>query len=284
MEYSEQLPLFPELFMFSQFSPSKLKVLQKCPLQYYLKYIVKYTPEITPTNDTTARDAGKTLHSILELAVKGIELDKAVSASKEINEIDEAFWEANVAPHLENVETFLTKLEKFNNAHGIVKIQTELKVGVTRDWKKTTFFDPNVFMRGVIDLLLVGTDRAFIIDHKKGGNSEWGLKNYMDQLNVYKPFTLALYPDIEFVAAGIHFIEEGAVSLEPDFSPKEHIVKSIIPLIEYNVSEAEKAVRETGYFKHYRGPHCKYCDFNDDCSAKKLLTLEKESANILNGG
>ena len=280
LEY-EQLPLLPEIFMFSNYSPSKLKTLQKCPLQFYLRYVLKYSPELIPENDTTARDTGKMLHSILEFSVKGIQLDKAISVTRETHDATDEFWSTNVVPNLPNVETFLHKLDKFTAHHGITKVYTELKTGVTKDWKKTTFFDPDVHMRGIIDLLLVGSNRAFIIDHKKGGTASYGLRNYMAQLDVYKPFTLALFDDVDHVAAGIHFIEEGSVSLEPCLMTRDHIIQSIIPVIDYQILEAERAVRETGFFKHYRGAHCKYCDFDADCKAKKLLTLEKESGKLL---
>jgi hypothetical protein len=269
--------------MFNQYSPSKIKVLKKCPLQFYLKYVSKYEPQIKPDHDVTNRDTGTLLHSVLEFAVKGISVDKAVMLTRAKHEFTDEFWNDNVSPHLPNVGTFLSKLDKFKTFHRIDKVSTELKMGVTKDWKATHFFDSAVFYRGIIDLLLISksTAKAIILDHKSGGSGQWGIKMHKPQLDVYKPFILASHSEVEEVAAGIHFVKEGSVVLEKSFSPKDLIIKSIIPTIEHDAYMAERDVRETGFFKHYRGPHCIYCDFDADCKAKKLVTIEKESGKVL---
>lgn len=272
--------------MFSQYSPSKIKTLKKCPLQFYLRYVLKYVPQIQPDHDVTNRDTGTLLHSILEYAVKGTTIDNSIMLTRAKHEFPDEFWLENVQPHIPNVETFLQKLDRFNAEHHIDRISTELKMGVTRNWKMTTFFDANVFYRGIIDLLLISKaqGKAIIIDHKSGGSGEWGIKMHQSQLDVYKPFVLAAHPEVEEVAAGIHFIKEGSVVLEKGFTGKEMIQKSIIPGIEHEAEMAEQEVRELGFFKHYRGPHCIYCDFDADCKGKLLKAIEKESAGVLKDG
>ncbi len=272
---------FETTAMFAQYSPSKLKLLRNCPLAFYLRYHLKYEPQNPPENDTTLRDTGTYLHSVLEHSIKGLPVATSISFTKEKLDVSKEFWTEYVEEHIPNVEKFLKTLDRFNAKHGVTKILTEQKLGVLKDWSRTSFFNPDVYFRGVIDLLLLAENKAFVFDHKSGGSAQWGIKNHMSQLDSYKAFVISNYPKVEEVAVGVHFIKEGTVGMEKAFTAGDHVRSAVIPIIDFTITSAENDVRGIGFFKHFRGSHCKYCDFDADCRQGLLKGIERDSAKDL---
>lgn len=266
---------------FDQWSPSKIKTLRQCPLKYYLQYIKKMKIETPASQDTTARDAGKALHSILEYMAKGLTHPEAVLKTKMEYKKGMDEWQKYVEPNLYNVRRFVERFEEFSKVNPVEKLCPEVKLGVRRDWSLCDFFAPDVYFRGIVDLtILLKNKDAIVIDHKKGGTAEFGLKNYEAQLNPYKILVLAKFPHVQNVSAGIHFVEEGTVPIGNKTSA-EQIIEMERPKLVYDINCGVEAVQELGVFKHKRGSYCKYCDYNEICKAKEYGSFEKESIPIL---
>lgn len=285
-------------------SASKLKMLEKCPYQFYLKYILKVKPDDDFVQDTSMADIGTTAHRILEHLVLGKSIDEAYAlAKKEHCDVDPTTvkkghavltreqWDNSIITLENSIIQFKEKLEVFERNNKVRAKFTELRLGVTRDWKPTTFFASNVYFRGIIDLVLEiefdprEAPDALIIDHKHGGGEFGGVKNYQQQLDTYKPLYHFGKRKTSGIQAGIHFIKAGNTAYD-EYDDSQTIEKSLVSKIEWLIDGAIDTVKELGYFKHIRGNHCKYCEFDQQCkegvlkpnelSTKKYFEIKEE--------
>jgi hypothetical protein len=274
-------------------SSSKLKMLEKCPYQFYLKYILKVKPDDDFVQDTSMADIGTTAHKILEHLVLGKSVDESYSlAKKEHCNVDPALirkgqailteeqWANSIIPLENSIITFKEKLEVFERNNKIKAKFTELRLGVTKDWKKTTFFADNVWFRGIVDLIIeIETEPgyapdALIIDHKHGGGEfGGGIKNYEQQLDTYKPLYHFGYRKTSGIQAGIHFIKAGNTAYG-EYADAKEIETKLVNRLEWLIDGAIDTVKELGFFKHIRGPHCKYCEFDKQCKDGELKSNE----------
>lgn len=275
-------------------SPSKVKMLEKCPYQFYLKYVLKVKPDDDYVQDTAMADVGTIAHRILEHIVLGKSVGDAYKATKiEHCEVPLEYirkgsanitgdkWAQSIETLEANIITFSEKMETFARNNTVVKHHTELKLGVTKDWKKTTFFANDVYFRGIVDLAIeldagAGYRPDFlVIDHKHGGG-EFGTpstRNYQQQLDSYKPMIHYGFKASSGIQAGIHFIKAGSTAYD-EYTSAEEIETKIRKKVEWIIEGAVDTTIERGFFKHVRGAHCVYCEFNDQC--KPGLLKENE--------
>jgi len=286
-------------------SASKLKMLEKCPYQFYLKYILKVKPDEDHVQDTSMADVGTTAHRILEHVVLGKSITDAFAITKREHccvpieilkkgtaNLTELQWQTSIIPLENNIITFKEKLEAFERNNKIKRMLTELRLGVTKDWKPTTFFANNVYFRGVIDLIIeIETEPGYapdilVIDHKHGGGEfGGGVKNYSQQLDIYKPLYHFGHQKTSGAQAGINFIKAGNTAYD-NYVTAEEIENALLKKLEWLIQGAIDTTAEAyGYFKHIRGTHCQWCEFNDVCkpgllkenelSTKKYFTIKK---------
>lgn len=82
----------------------------------------------------------------------------------------------------------------------------EIKMGVTKDLVPCTFFSKEVWIRGIIDLLIIDKDNklAWVIDYKTNKNA-----NYADpdQLELMALLVFARYPEVDEVRGGLVFVK-----------------------------------------------------------------------------
>lgn len=277
-------------------SPSKVKMLEKCPYQFYLKYVLKVKPDDDYVQDTAMADVGTIAHRILEHVVLGKGVGDAYKAAKnEHCEVDpedrkkggayvtSQKWTDSIECLEGNVITFAEKMDLFQRNNKVIAKHTELKLGVTKDWGKTTFFADNVYFRGIVDLAVeIETDPGYrpdflVIDHKHGGG-EFGrpsTKNYQQQLDSYKPMIHYGFKKSSGIQAGINFVKAGTSAYD-EYTDSEEIETKIRKKVEWIIEGAVDTTAERGFFKHIRGGHCVYCEFNDQC--KPGLLKENELA------
>ena len=79
---------------------------------------------------------------------------------------------------------------------------TELRLGVTRDLEPCSFFAKTVWWRGIVDLLIVDGETAYLVDYKTGSNK------YPDpkQLKLMALMTFAHFPEVNHIKAGLLFV------------------------------------------------------------------------------
>jgi len=261
-------------------SYSKYKVLDRCPFWFYKKYIKK---EKVPYIESPEALIGTAAHRILELFVKGYTLDVAFRDVKEEmkDKISQEIWVEKVETLELSIQTFKERFENFSNKNPIKRIYTEQRIGITKDFKPTTFFGDDVFFRGIVDLALhLDNGDAIFIDHKKGGNADYGLKNYNVQLDSQKVLFHYGIEKLAGATAGIHFIEAGQLKLG-DYHDRDHIEHSLRRDLIFYIDSAVGKVLDYGYFKHIAGSYCSYCEFREPCKAGLLKEEEKKTKELV---
>ena len=262
-------------------SHSKLKVLHKCPFQFYLKYLVK-AKQIEETAPSLVTNVGKAAHAILEKVLLGKPLSEAYKTTKaEYRAIlTEEEWEEQVISLEFQIQKFQDRITEFSIANPIKRTLQELRIGVTKDWEPTGFFGEDVWFRGVVDvaLQLQRSKDVIFIDHKTGASADYGIKNYKAQLNTYKLLFHFGIEKVEGAQAGIHFIRDGELLMD-DYVTSSVIEGEFRNSLVYDIECAIEKVKEIGYFKHIAGSHCQWCDFKEACKAadKPLFSLEKST-------
>ena len=80
--------------------------------------------------------------------------------------------------------------------------RTELKLGLTENKKPCGFFDKNIWVRGVIDLLIISGETAYVIDYKTGSD------RYPDttQLKLMSALVFEHYPEVQKIKASLIFL------------------------------------------------------------------------------
>jgi len=157
-------------------SYSALKQYQNCPKQYYeIKVAQNYT--IIPSEKMIY---GTEVHKALEDYVKdGKELALNYLRFKSI--VDELI----AIPG--------TKYPEYEMA-------------LTKDRNVCAFDDPGRWVRGIVDLLIVDGENAYIIDYKTGSNK------YPDpkQLRLMALMTFAHFPEVTKIKGGLLFVMHGS--------------------------------------------------------------------------
>jgi len=259
-----------DIYSLGPWSYSKYKSLVRCPFQFFLKYLakIKVPAELQVKDDPLSAAVGSAAHLVLEEILKGRSVEKAYAASKkkyvlEDKELTEEEW----AEHLEtlsfNIRSFKERLDAFDAKNKIKRVLTETRAAFTKDFEPTGFFAKDAFVRGVIDLvLLLECSDALIIDHKHGGG-EGGIKNYKEQLDWYKVLVNFGIQKVQAVQTGIHFIKKGDIILDNKMSPSSEVDGHLRNLLMMSLEGAVEKAKDIGYFKHVRGPYCKWCEFDN---------------------
>ncbi len=92
---------------------------------------------------------------------------------------------------------------------------TELKLGLTETYEPCDFFDPDVWWRGVADLVITRGPLAYLVDYKTGKSARYADTK---QLDLLAGALFAHYPEITRVKSALAFVVSG------EFIHKEHVV------------------------------------------------------------
>lgn len=148
-------------------SYSSLSSFETCPLRHKLTRLDKVVIE----PPSTAMTHGNEVHKALELHLNG---DKQLP---------------------EKYAEYLPIVERVRQQPG--KRLVEYKFGVTQGFRETTFFAKDVWFRGVIDVGIVGTKTAALLDWKTGKPKTDG-----DQMMLFAAAGFAAFPYLEKVRTG----------------------------------------------------------------------------------
>jgi len=144
-------------------SYSSLKQYQNCPRQYHEIRVLKNY--IVKEND--AMIYGKEVHKALEDYVRdGVELAK-------------------------NYQRFKSSVDALINIPG--EKYPEYEMALTHNKEPCEFDSENRWVRGIVDLLIIDGDYAFIVDYKTGSNK------YPDpkQLKLMALMTFTYFPEVQ---------------------------------------------------------------------------------------
>lgn len=272
----ERVPLVTDLSTtgFGAWSVSKLKTLEKCPLQFFLQYCVRLAIVGTEDPDEVLnRNAGTALHRMLELMFEGHTFVEAEAQAKveNIEAVTPERWEF-VEKHYPNLKSFRRRMGVFEENHPIEYIEPELKIAITRDYKPTGFFAEDAYFRGVIDLpIQLQNEDAVVIDHKRGGSPAYGLKYHQAQLSTYHLLYHFGHRPVKGIQSGIHFMEAGSVVMGK--YTKGSDIELLMPSwLDQKIETAVKTVTEAEAFYPVKGTACTYCKFKPLCRAGKRNT------------
>jgi hypothetical protein len=208
------------------YSYSLLNTWAICPHQCYRRYIKKDLPYV----ETPEMAYGNVVHKAMEQRLRGTPLPDNLQKHEPL-----------VIP-IENV----TKIAP-------LKIEPELKLGMRHDGKSCGFFDDSVFLRGVLDVPIVGRQAAALIDWKTGKPRE---DPY--ELEIGALLLQARYTNVKIIIGRYVWLKENRLGEEHDVSDTDRTWRSV----RTTVGQISDAV-QTGDFPKTKGPLCKWCNCFD---------------------
>lgn len=153
-------------------SYSALTAFETCPRRFYLTRVAKQVKE----PQTEATMWGNKVHKALELYAKGEK------------------------PLPKDFKVFQKYVDKILSYEG--KRVVEKKVALDRNLRPTTWFAKDVWVRGVVDIGVVGSEKAYLLDWKTGKR-----KPDSDQLKLFAALAFASFPWIEQVTTGFIWLK-----------------------------------------------------------------------------
>ena len=168
-------------------SYSGLKQYTNCPKQYQeLKVLKNYVQA-----ETEQMKYGTEVHKALEEYVK------------------------NGTPLVTNYQRFQAVIDSLVAIKGAK--YTEYEMALCKERLPIGFEDENRWVRGIVDLLIIDGDTAYIIDYKTGSNK------YPDpkQLKLMALMTYAHFPEVKKIKAGLLFV------MHNSFMPEEYTREQI---------------------------------------------------------
>lgn len=159
---------------------SSIKMYMNCPLRYYHQRVRKAVSD--PGSEAT--HYGERIHKFLEDRLK-TNTDLPQEA---------AVYEGLVSAILKGMK-------------GELLVEQELTLNI--DLKPTGWFDKDAWLRTKIDVLVLDTKRAAVLDWKTGKR-----KPDFDQLELYALQIFSHYPEVERVSVGFVWLKDKAMDRE----------------------------------------------------------------------
>lgn len=170
-------------------SYSALTAFETCPKRYQLTRVTKQVVE----KQTEATLWGNKVHKALELFALGKQ------------------------PLPEEMQEYGRYVEKILSYEG--RRVVEERVALTKDFRPTTWMAKDVWVRGIIDIGVVGSETAYLLDWKTGKH-----RPDSDQLKLFAALAFAKYPWVSKVVTGFIF-------LKPKKFEKEKFTRKQLPEI-----------------------------------------------------
>lgn len=136
-----------------------------------------------------------------------------------------------------------------------MSMHIEQKVAINRNWQPCDYYAKDYMIRGKIDLLALGTDRAVVDDFK------FGKRKLTNQLKLYAGMIMTANPAIQKVKTQFLWVHE------PQFNDSEYFSRADLPQIaqEFNgkIIQIEQAVTQNIFVKRPSGLCRKHCPVFD---------------------
>ena len=160
-------------------SYTALTAFETCPRRYQLTRVSKEAVE----SQTDATIWGNKVHTALENFAKG---------------------KAPLPPELEQYQPYVTKILEREGKRLI-----EQKMCIDKNFRPTEWMSKTAWCRGIVDIGVVGTEKAYLLDYKTGKR-----KVDTNQLQLFAALAFAHYPWIEKVVTGFIWLKEGKFDRE----------------------------------------------------------------------
>jgi hypothetical protein len=203
---------------------SSLKTFQQCPKKYYHTKVAKDIKE----PDTQATLYGKEVHTAAEDNVR------------DGKPIPEKF------AYMEPVLDMLKRIPGDRLC--------EEKLGLTRELQPTEFDAPNVWWRGIADLVILNEEKgvAHSVDYKTSKSARYADTK---QLDLVATGIFAKYPKINRVKSALVFV------VSKEFVKADHTRDKIADYIKKPAADVARieAALDNGVWNPISGPLCKFC-------------------------
>ena len=160
-------------------SYSALTAFETCPRRFQLTRVTKQVRE----PQTEATIWGNKVHKALE--------DFAKSGKP-------------LSPDLKKYEKYVKKIQSYEG-----KRVVEERVALDRNFRPTTWMAKDVWVRGIIDIGVVGSEKAYLLDWKTGKR-----RPDSNQLKLFAALAFAMYPWIDKVVTGFIWLKSGEFDKE----------------------------------------------------------------------
>ena len=126
----------------------------------------------------------------------------------------------------------------------------EYEMGLTEDLQPCGFKDPNVWWRGIADLLIVNGDLAYMIDYKTSKNAKYA---DLKQLDAMAACIFRMFPDVKRIKSALLFV------VSNEFVHKEHNCDTdYLRGFRFDLERLESAIA-SNVWNACSGPLCGWC-------------------------
>ena len=153
-------------------SYSALTAYETCPRRFQLTRVTKQVVE----PQTEATIWGNKVHKALELFAKG---------------------EKPMPPDLQKYERYVKKILSYEG-----KRVVEERVALDKNFRPTKWMAKDVWVRGIIDIGVVGSEKAYLLDWKTGKR-----RPDSNQLKLFAGLAFAIYPWVNKVTTGFIWLK-----------------------------------------------------------------------------
>ncbi len=156
-------------------SYSALKLYTQCPKRYWYQRVARSVTD----PGSAAADYGERVHKALELYIQ---------------------HKADLPPELESIRDVVDRVRR---TRGVV---AEREIALTADWKPTSWFADDAWLRAKLDVSAVGSDAAVVLDWKTG-------KRVVDtdQLELFALAIMTLHQNVQRVYTAFVWIRDRAI-------------------------------------------------------------------------
>ena len=212
-------------------SYSRLKNYERCPRYAYEVHVLKNAGPPSP-----AMERGTALHAHAEAIVNG-------TLAKPPRE-------------------FIAHGKNFRALERSVMVKAESKFAVTATWEKTEFFAPDVWGRGIFDVIEWSLSGIRVIDHKTGRK----YPDHIDQLRLYAAVALTLEPSAPKATAEAWYLD-----LPPSENLSFEMTRAEVPLVRKDYERRVAKMANDKLLLPKPNYLCKFCHINrkngGDCDA-----------------
>lgn len=206
-------------------SYSSIKTFDQCPKKYYHLKVVKDVRD-TPGE---AADYGTAVHEAAELFVK------------DGTPIPEKFG------YMKPIVDSLVAIE--GDKH------TELKLGVRKTptgYAPCSFFDKDVWWRGIVDLVIINGNTAYMVDYKTGKNAKYADTK---QLDLMAGALFVHYPDLKTIKSALAYV------VSNEFIKKVHVAEQRDEYLTVFADELDRLehAQLSGVWNPKSSPLCGWC-------------------------
>ena len=217
-------------YPFKAWSYSSLNAFETCPRRYQLTRVTKEVVE----RQHEASIYGNRVHKHLE---------------------NYANKKRGLPPELQKYAKYVDKIFSYEGKHIV-----EQRMAIDKNFKPTKWMAKNVWCRGIIDIGVVNSDTAYLLDWKTGKH-----KPDSDQLKLFAALAFAHYPYITKIVCGFIWLKD--LKFDKEIYTKEDI-KGIweefmprVQRIEIAFAEDKWQAKPSGLCRNWCPVGKKLCEF-----------------------